>query len=82
MDLSEVNKKTLIQIAMDDNMNLDFRYEAARELQFRWDNKLLPELVRLYGQGMKVREIADYLGTSKQEVNSKIQLYGLRRVQQ
>lgn len=80
MEFANLNKRTLVQIAMHDKVELDLRYAAARELQLRWNSDMLSDLVRLHGQGKEAWEIAEYLGITAQEVGKKILQYRLRRV--
>lgn len=75
-------KTQLITIAMNEKCPLDFKYEALRELRLRWTNELLPELIKLYGNGLNMSDIASELGIDAQTVWNKLVEYGIykRRV--
>jgi hypothetical protein len=72
-------KQQLLTIALYENCPLDYKYEACRELQMRWNNNMLLDLVRLYGQGKEIWEIAEYLGVPESVVKEKILSYRLYR---
>jgi DNA-binding NarL/FixJ family response regulator len=79
MDFTKAKKKQLLQIALREKCPVSFKYEACRELQMRWNNKeMLLDLVRMYGQGKEMWEIAEHLGIKESTVKGKIIQYGLK----
>lgn len=72
-------KQQLLQIALFEDCEIDLKYEATRELQMRWNNDMLTEVVIMYGKGYSPKEIANYLGVSHQMIGGIISKYNLRR---
>jgi hypothetical protein len=68
-------KTQLIAVCLYEDCPLDFKYEALRELQLRWTNQLLPELIKLYGTGMNLSSIADELGVDPYTVRNKLKQF-------
>lgn len=79
MDFSKANKKQLLQIALYEPCPIEFKYRACSELQIRWTEDMLTEVVIMYGKGYKPKEIADYLGVSLEQVGGIVSKYNLRR---
>jgi transposase-like protein len=79
MNFEKATKQQLLTIALYEDCSVDLKYEACRELQMRWNKDMLIDLVRLYGQGKEVWEIAEYLGISESVVKEKILSYRLYR---
>jgi transposase-like protein len=79
MNFEKATKRQLLTIALYEPCPLEYKYRAARELQMRWTDEMLVDLVRLYGQGKEVWEIAEYLGISESVVKDKILSYRLYR---
>jgi hypothetical protein len=78
MNFEKATKKQLLQIAFDDSCPLEFRYEAARELQLkRWDNTFILKLVKYWGEGMEEWKIARLFGVEEWEVHKQLLKYGL-----
>lgn len=73
------SKSQLIQIAMYEECPLELKYEALRELQLRWTNTMIPELISLYGKGMNMSEIAYELGIDPHTVKNKLKQLGVYR---
>jgi hypothetical protein len=74
------NKHQLLQIALNEGCPVDFKYRAASELQTRWSEDMLTDIVLFYGRGFSSLEIADYLGIRVELVGGIISKYRLRRV--
>ncbi|MCM3665529.1 hypothetical protein M3204_14015 [Mesobacillus subterraneus] len=74
------NKQQLLQIAISEDCELDNKYEAARELQSRWSQDMLTDVVIMFGKGYMPKEIAEFLGVSVQQIGGVISKYQLRRV--
>ncbi|WP_108669534.1 hypothetical protein [Peribacillus acanthi] len=79
MNWNEATKSQLLTIALHDNCPVDHKYRAVQELQMRWNQDMLLDLVRMYGQGKEVWEIAEYLGISESDVAASIKDYKLYR---
>ncbi|QNG60375.1 hypothetical protein H4O14_02275 [Bacillus sp. PAMC26568] len=75
-------RQQLIQIALDEECSLCLKYEALRELQSRWNNGMLPDLVKLYAKGFNMSQIAYELGIDPHTVKNKLKQLGIykRRV--
>ncbi|PWA08635.1 hypothetical protein DCC39_14445 [Pueribacillus theae] len=79
----DATKQQLIQICLYEDCPLDYKYEAARELQMRqWQENMLSELVRLWGLGKSTFDISIQLGIEQDAVKWQLEKYGLygRRV--
>lgn len=79
----DATKQQLIQICLWEDCPIEYKYEAAVELQIRqWRDEYLPDLVRLWGEGKSSFEIAAELGLDKNTVFWQLEKYGLygRRV--
>lgn len=55
MNWSIANKQQLLQIAMNENCELESKYESVRELQLRWTQDMLTDVVIMYGRGMHAK---------------------------
>lgn len=65
------NKQELLTIALHEDCDFDYKYEALRELEYRknmnkWKDEMLTELVVLYGKGYSIYDIADEQNVSKE----------------
>lgn len=79
------SKQELLTIALYEDCDFDYKYEALRELEYRkykneWKDEMLTELVVLYGKGYSIYDIADDLGVSEGTVRYYISKYKLKRV--
>jgi hypothetical protein len=79
MKWHKANKQQLLQIALKERCPVDFKYRACQELQMRWDDAMLTDLVVMYGQQKEAWEIAEYLGVTEKVVRYKIVHYKLSR---
>lgn len=79
MNWGKANKNQLLQVAFEEVCPIEFKYRAASELQMRWNNNMLTDVVIMYGKGYTPKEIADYLGISREMVGGIISKYDLRR---
>jgi hypothetical protein len=78
MNFENANKKQLLQIALNENCPLEYKYEAARELQLKtWSSSFLLKLVRYWGMGLSEVEIAERFGVEVWEVKKQLQRYNL-----
>jgi DNA-binding protein Fis len=77
MNWELATKKQLLQIALNEDCPVDDKYQALRELQLRWMNKLLPDLVLLYGQGLNCSQIALETGLDPHTVRNKLKQFGI-----
>lgn len=76
----DATKEQLITICLYEDCPLEYKYEAARELEIRkWREEMLTELVRLWGKGYSTFEIAIELGIDENTVKWQLQKYGLYR---
>jgi DNA-directed RNA polymerase specialized sigma24 family protein len=73
------NKQQLLQIALNEACPNDFKFRACSELQTRWSEDMLTDIVLCYGRGLSPLEIAEYLGIKVELVGGIISKYGLRR---
>lgn len=80
MKWHKATKQQLLQIALNEDCPIDFKYKACYELQMRWNNNMLTDVVVMYGKGYSPTEIAEYLGIGTQTVSGMISKYNLRRV--
>ena len=79
------NKQELLTIALYEDCDFDYKYEALRELEYRknmnkWKDEMLTELVVLYGKGYSIYDIADDLGVSEGTVRYYISKHKIKRV--
>lgn len=81
MNWDKANKNQLLQIALSESCSIDFKYRACSELQVRWSEDMLTDVVVMYGKGNTPTEIADYLGVRRSVVRGIISHYNLRRVE-
>lgn len=73
MDMSQLDKQTLIHIAMHDDVELSLRYAAAKELQYRHiPESIQHDIIYRFGIGTSIEEIAEENGLSVLEVTSFI----------
>ncbi|UYL94117.1 putative transcriptional regulator [Geobacillus phage vB_GthS_PK5.1] len=76
----DATKEQLITICLYEDCPLEYKYEAARELEIRkWREEMLTELVRLWGKGYSTFEIAIELGIDENTVKWQLQKHGLYR---
>jgi hypothetical protein len=75
----KATKVHLLQIALKEDCPLDYKYKACSELQMRWNNDMLTDVVIMVGRGCSGLEIADYLGIDVETVGGIISKYKLRR---
>ena len=84
MFFEDASKRQLLQIALWEECPIDYKYEAAAELQMRqWHDDYLQDLVRLWGEGKTSFQIAVELNIDIQAVVyrlDKYKLYGKRVV--
>jgi hypothetical protein len=73
------NKQQLLQIAISEDCELDSKYEAVRELQSRWSQDMLTDVVIMFGKGYMPKEIAEFLGVSVELIGGVISRYGLKK---
>lgn len=81
----DANKQELLTIALYEDCDFDYKYEALRELEYRkyknkWKNEMLTDLVLLYGKGYSIYDIADDLGVSEGTVRYYISKHKIKRV--
>ena len=79
----DANEHQLRHIIYYEDCSLDYKYAAARELQLRsFRDDMLPDLIRLWGQGWSSFDIAIELGVPMNRVQWQLQKYDLygRRV--
>jgi hypothetical protein len=79
MDWHKATKVQLLHLALEEDCPLDYKYKACAELQMRWNNDMLTDVVIMYGKGYSPKEIADYLGISCEMIGGIISKYNLRR---
>jgi ATP/maltotriose-dependent transcriptional regulator MalT len=76
----DATKEQLITICLYEDCPLEYKYEAARELEIRkWCEEMLTELVRLWGKGYSTFEIAIELGIDENTVKWQLRKHGLYR---
>lgn len=83
MYFEDATKKQLLHICLFEDCPIQYKYEAARELQLRqWHDEYLPKLVRLWGEGKSSFQIAIEIGIEQNVVIHRLAKYGLygRRV--
>lgn len=82
MHFEDATKQQLITIIYHEDCPLDYKYEAAAELQMRsWHDDYLSDLIKLWGRGLSVIEISVELGVDAQKIRwqlGKHDLYGRR----
>lgn len=79
------SKQELLTIALYEDCDFDYKYEALRELEYRkyknkWKNEMLTDLVLLYGKGYSIYDIAEELRVSEGTVRYHINKYRIKRV--
>lgn len=79
MNWASATKEQLLHIALSEDCELDSKYEAVRELQSRWSQDMLTDVVIMYGKGYLPKEIADYLGVPSALISGVISKYGLKK---
>ena len=79
MDWASASKQQLLQIALSEDCDFSYKYEAVREIQGRWSQDMLTDVVIMYGKGYRPKEIAEYLGVSVHRVGYIIARYGLKK---
>jgi hypothetical protein len=78
LDLTKASKRQLIQICLWEDCSIDYKYEAAREIQIRqWHDDFLPDLVRLWGEGKTSSQVAIELGLEQDVVSWQLEKHGL-----
>lgn len=80
MNWEKATKKQLLQIAIFEDCDNDLKFEAVREMQCRWSQDMLTDVVLMYGKGYLPEEIAEHLGTSTQVICGVISKYRLKKV--
>jgi hypothetical protein len=75
----DATKEQLLQICLwEDDCPLDYKYEAAAELQMRqWHDDFLPDLLKLWGKGKSSWNIAIELGIDQGAVSWQLEKHGL-----
>jgi len=74
----DATRAQLLQIALYEDCQLEYKYAAARELDIRrWRDYMLTDLVLLWGKGYTMFDIAIELGISKTTVKNKLYELGL-----
>lgn len=79
----DATKEQLLQICLWEDCPIDYKYEAAAELQMRqWNDDYLMDLVRLWGEGKTSFQISIELGIDINVVYWQLEKYDLygRRV--
>lgn len=80
----DANKTQLLQICLDEDCPIEYKYEAAAELQMRqWHEDYLVGLLRLWGEGKTSFQIAVELGIDESQVKKQIsdrKLFGKREI--
>jgi hypothetical protein len=65
----EIDDLTLIHIAMNEDLDLDMRYQAVNELQYRRiPSEIQAEILYLSGLGKFIEEISFEVGFSEEQV--------------
>ncbi|KQL20479.1 hypothetical protein AN957_19075 [Cytobacillus solani] len=78
MHFEDATKEQLIQICLWEECSIDYKFEAARELQLReWNDDYLKDLVRLWGEGKSSFQIAIELGIDRNVVYWQLEKHGL-----
>lgn len=78
MNFEDATKKQLLQIALNEDCPLEYKYEALKELQLKtWGSVFLQKLVKYWGQGLTEIQIADRFGVEVWEVKKQLQKYNL-----
>jgi hypothetical protein len=78
MEYYLATKHQLITICLHEDCSFDHKYEACRELQLQqWQEDMLPDLVKLWGQGLDIFTISIELGITEHTVKNKLKKYGL-----
>ena len=76
----DATKEQLITICLYEDCPLEYKYEAARELEIRkWREEMLTDLVRLWAKGYSTFDIAIELGVDENTVQWQLQKHGLYR---
>jgi ATP/maltotriose-dependent transcriptional regulator MalT len=76
----DATKEQLITICLYEDCPLEYKYEAARELEIRkWREEMLTDLVRLWAKGYSTFDIAIELGVDENTVKWQLQKHGLYR---
>ena len=82
MDFTKATKHQLLQISFWEDCPIEYKYEAAREIQLRqWREEYLTDLVRLWGEGKTSPQIAIELGIDRDAIAWQLEkhdLYGRR----
>lgn len=78
MHFEDASKQQLLTICLHEDCPLDYKYEAAAELQMRqWHDDYLLKLVRLWGEGKSSFQIAIELGLEQNVVAWQLEKRGL-----
>lgn len=71
---AETDTLTLIHICNHDDIDLDTRYKAANELQYRIiPNEIQAEVLYLHGIGKPLKDIAYQVGLSEEQTKEVIE---------
>lgn len=74
----DATKQQLLQIALWEECPLEYKYEAALELQMRqWHDDYLPALIKLWGEGLTSFQIAIELGVEQNVVAWQLEKHDL-----
>lgn len=82
MDLA--TRQQLLTIALYEDCHIDLKWQAVAELEYRkWNDDMLPTLIKLWGKGLSTFEIAVELDIPVSTVRSRLTKYDLygRRVE-
>jgi hypothetical protein len=78
MDFDEATKKQLLTIALHEDCPLEYKYEAARELQLKtWGPFFLQKLLKYWGMGLSDVKIAKKMGVEDWEIHKQLVKYNL-----
>jgi len=83
VNFEDATRKQLLQIALHEECDIDYKWQAVAELEYRkWHDDMLPTLLKLWGAGLSAFDIAIELDLPESTIKGKLQQYGLfgRRV--
>lgn len=80
MYFEDATRDELLQVALFEDCDISYKFEAVRELQLRqWHEDMLPDLVSMWGKGMSEFQIGIELGIPSTTVKAKLIKYNLYR---